>query len=312
MHVDDIFAVRSKSRCDQFCEDLNRLVPINNLGELGWHVGCRFVRGLGSGTLTISQQAFAENAAAKFGVCSGRRTPLPTGLKLEKFDPNEPESDWPFHEPVGCLVLLANQTRPDIANAVRVVARYAKMPKEVHWRAAIVILEYAFSTSDIGFTNPRDSGLELLTYENTNYAGKPADKRSVSGGAAMCAGACVCWFSRTPKCVTLSTNEAEYVALADTVKEAMFMRYVWSFILPRFDAMCIMVFEGNEGAKQPAQNPVCTSNSKHIDVRRRELVFRGKFIITHVESEEQHADFLKKTLTNAAFCYHRDVTMNIR
>ena len=90
------------------------------------------MRGLGSGTLTISQRAFAENAAAKFGVCSGRRTPLPTGLKLEKFDPNEPESDWPFHEPVGCLVLLANQTRPDIAYALRAIARYANTPKEVH------------------------------------------------------------------------------------------------------------------------------------------------------------------------------------
>ena len=33
-HVDDIFAVGRKARCDQFCEGLNRLVPITNLGEL--------------------------------------------------------------------------------------------------------------------------------------------------------------------------------------------------------------------------------------------------------------------------------------
>ena len=30
LHVDGIFAVGRKSRCDQFCDDLNRLVPINN------------------------------------------------------------------------------------------------------------------------------------------------------------------------------------------------------------------------------------------------------------------------------------------
>ena len=30
VHVEVIFAV---GRCDQFCEDVNRLVPINNLGE---------------------------------------------------------------------------------------------------------------------------------------------------------------------------------------------------------------------------------------------------------------------------------------
>ena len=93
MHVDDIFAVRSKNRCDQFCEDLNRLVPINNLGALRWYAGCCLVRDLDAGTLTLSQRASAENTTTTFGVCSGRRTPPPTGLKLEEFDPNEPESD---------------------------------------------------------------------------------------------------------------------------------------------------------------------------------------------------------------------------
>ena len=52
------------------------------------------------------------------------------------------------------------------------------------------------------------------------------DRRSVSGGAIMCAGACVCWFSRTQKCITLSTSEAEYVALGDAVKELLFLRQV--------------------------------------------------------------------------------------
>ena len=40
--------------------------------------------------LTISQQAFAENTAARFGVNSGRNNPLSTGSKLEEFDENEP------------------------------------------------------------------------------------------------------------------------------------------------------------------------------------------------------------------------------
>ena len=87
------------------------------------------------------------------------------------------------------------------------------------------------------------------------------------------------------KCVTLSTTEAEYVALlrgiifnktygihknlpgiyltiftnnllvlwspviADTIKETTFLRYVWSFIFPGFGERCITVFEDNEGAK---------------------------------------------------------------
>ena len=90
----------------------------------------------------------------------------------------------------------------------------------------------------------------------------------------------------------------------------MFLRYVWSFIFPGFGTMCITVFEDNEGAKNLAQqNPVRTSNSKHIDVLHhflRELIFKGEFVITHVESDDQHADVLTKPLHYTAFCYHRD------
>ena len=66
--------------------------------------------------------------------------------------------DCPFRELVGCLMWLANQTPPDIANAVGAVARYANQPREVHWGTAIGILEYVFSTSDFGITFQKGSG----------------------------------------------------------------------------------------------------------------------------------------------------------
>ena len=33
VHVDDIFAVRQKERCDKLCVDLNRALPAKNLKE---------------------------------------------------------------------------------------------------------------------------------------------------------------------------------------------------------------------------------------------------------------------------------------
>ena len=45
VHV-DIFAVGLKARCDQFCEDLNRLVPINKWGGCGGMLVAVF-RGIG-------------------------------------------------------------------------------------------------------------------------------------------------------------------------------------------------------------------------------------------------------------------------
>ena len=104
------------------------------------------------------------------------------------------------------------------------------------------------------------------------------------------------WFSRTQKCVTLSTSEAEYVAMADSIKEALFMRHVWRFLLPSAGLQCIKVFEDNEGARSLASNPVSNSNTKHIDVRHhfiREFIEKGEF---SVSSEYQHADFFTKPL----------------
>ena len=126
---------------------------------------------------------------------------------------------------------LANETRLDIANVVRAEVRYATEPREVHWSTAIGIFEHFFGTDDFGITFLRRGGIELVAFADADYVSNATDRRSGFGGAAMCAGACVCWFSRTQKCVTLSTTEAEYVALGDTIKETMFIRYLWSLSL---------------------------------------------------------------------------------
>ena len=70
-------------------------------------------------------------------------------------------------------------------------------------------------------------------FADADYASKATDKRSVSGGSIMCGGASVCWFSTTQKCVTLSTSEAEYVALGNAVKELLFLRQIWRFMVAK-------------------------------------------------------------------------------
>ena len=130
----------------------------------------------------------------------------------------------------------------------------------------------------------------------------------------MCADACVCWFSRTQKFVTLSTSEAEYVALGDAVKDFLFLRQVWRLMIPGKGMPCFPVFEDNQGALQLSKHPVSNSNSKHIDVRHhflRELVRQGGIIVNHVPPEHQHADILMKVLALDLFAIHRRFLMNL-
>ena len=164
---------------------------------------------------------------------------------------------------------------------MKAVARYCSAPKMIHWKAALGILGYAVRTSSFGITFQRGTveGFHLVSFADADYASKATDRRSVSGGVVMCAGGPVSWYSKTQKCVTLSTTQAEYVAMSDVAKEILFLWQVWRFTLPRAGLHCIPLFEDNEGAIQIAKHPVSNSNSKHIDVRHhflRELVERKR------------------------------------
>ena len=66
---------------------------------------------------------------------------------------------------------------------------------------------------------------------------------------------------------TLSTTEAEYVALGDEDKELLLLRHVWRFMLPVKSMPCFPVFKDNQDAVQLAQDPATTSISKHLDMR---------------------------------------------
>ena len=88
----------------------------------------------------------------KFGVTRNKEIPMTTHLRLHVFDPAEPDVDESFRSLVGHLMWLANQTRPDILNAVRAVARYTHAPKLVPWKAAVHILMYVRFTSSYGIT----------------------------------------------------------------------------------------------------------------------------------------------------------------
>ena len=94
---------------------------------------------------------------------------------------------------------LAILTRPDIYNAVRSVARYCSAPKAIHWKSVLGVLVYSNGTCGSGITYQRGTtvGISLEVFADADYASRATDRRSVSGGAIMCAGACVCWFSRT-------------------------------------------------------------------------------------------------------------------
>ena len=141
-------------------------------------------------------------------------------------------------------------TRPDIANALRACARRSHNSSPRHWKALLQIAMYVNSTEEIGLKFVRGSGLKLTVFADVTYAAASNDQRSVSGVAVVLGDTAIGWKSSTQKRVTTATCKAEYVALCDSPKEALFMRAVLVFLQPELTGMRAYVFGDMKARKR--------------------------------------------------------------
>ena len=106
-------------------------------------------------------------------------------------------------------------------------------------------------------------------------------------------------------CVTLSTTEVEYVAMADGVKGAwLYVQGVLVFLMPSLGSPSIGVFEDTKRAIDLAKNPLNSSNSKHVDMRYHflpELVGNGDLSVKYLRTENHKADILTKAVARESF-----------
>lgn len=179
-----------------------------------------------------------------------------------------------FRQVVGSLMWSAAQTRPDIAYAIRTVARFPYDPKKVPWKVACKNSENLYSTAHLGPTYRKGdtTSIEIIFnldfYEvDADYGQKVNDRRPVSGSAIFCGESLVTCFLRTQKkSVTSSTTEAEYVAMAKGVEETMNVGGILTLLIPQACCQNIVVHEDSEAAKALTENSLSSSHSKHIDV----------------------------------------------
>ena len=127
-----------------------------------------------------------------------------------------------YSSAVGSLMYAMICTRPDIAHAVGVVSRYMSNLGKKHWEAVKGIMRYLSGTQNMCICfGKRDASVE--GYTNADYAGDLDKRRSTSRYIFMFAGGAVSWRSRLQNCVSMSTTEAEYIAIAEACKEALWL-----------------------------------------------------------------------------------------
>ncbi|GKC08535.1 retrovirus-related pol polyprotein from transposon TNT 1-94 [Tanacetum coccineum] len=122
------------------------------------------------------------------------------------------------HDMDGCVSMstpMATKTsRPDIAFATFVCARYQARPTVKHLKEVKRIFQYLRQSYNIGLWYPKDFRFELIAYSDADHAGCNDDCKSTSGGIQFLGKKLVSWSSKNQDCTTVSTAEVEYVSLS--------------------------------------------------------------------------------------------------
>lgn len=108
------------------------------------------MQGVDDGSLTTSQETFADVQVEKYSVSKEKGNTLSVAVRSENLDENAGVKYWPYRELVGSFVWLAVLTRPNNCNALWAVARCCATPKYVHRLAAWGNMSYIRGMSTLG------------------------------------------------------------------------------------------------------------------------------------------------------------------
>ena len=89
------------------------------------------------------------------------------------------------------------------------------------------LFRYLKGTTTFGLLYQRSESSELIGFSDADWGVDAEDSNSTSGYCFENGGTIISWKSSKQTCVSLSTAEAEYVALLSAVQEAVWLRQLY-------------------------------------------------------------------------------------
>uniref|UniRef100_A0AAV1UZJ6 Reverse transcriptase Ty1/copia-type domain-containing protein n=1 Tax=Peronospora matthiolae TaxID=2874970 RepID=A0AAV1UZJ6_9STRA len=220
VYVDDVLVTGSSLELiAQTKNDLKTRFEMTDSGKCAFVLGIELLDGE-DGSVTLCQRRYVDDILKRFGMddCKAVASPVDMSSRLVSSDATT-KVDAPFREAVGALMHLTTATRPDIAFAVGYVSRFMENPQEEHWVAVKRIFRYLQGTKTHGICYKPSARIDFRGYSDADWAGDLTDRKSTSGYTFMLLGAPVSWGSKKQPSVSLSTTEAEYIALSLAIQE---------------------------------------------------------------------------------------------
>jgi hypothetical protein len=192
------------------------------------------------------------------------------------------------------------------------------------------ICRYLMLTREQGLIIDPQDGKSFEVYADADFCGNwnratsmndASTAKSRTGYIISFDGCPITWASKLQTQIALSTTEAEYIALSQSLREVIpiinFMTEINRLgvcdycTVPKFYCKA---FEDNSGALELAKAPKIRPRTKYINIvfhHFRDYVRRGLIVIYPVGMLEQLADIFTKPLSSDLFQKHKNnITVN--
>lgn len=196
------------------------------------------------------------------------------------------------------MLYISSNTRPDISAAVSILAQRTVEPAQSDWNHVKKLICYLKGTSNfrlkLGGPEVQE---ELIGYSDANWAEDRVTRTSNTGYVFLLNGA-VSWSCRQQDCVSLSSMEAEYVALSETCKEAVWLRRLLDDFRWKGKKK-VTIYEDNQSVIKFIIDERLSNRTKHIDTRKyfvKDYVDENLIKVIYCPTEKMIADMLTKGL----------------
>jgi hypothetical protein len=161
------------------------------------------------------------------------------------------------------------------------------------------VLRYLKGTINLGIVYRKSvehDKFHVYGFTDADWA-NGADRKSYTGYIFKLGRNVISWGCYKQSCIALSSTEAEYIALSEAAKEAVYVRAVLAELTGQSNT--VTLYSDNQSAAKLATNPVFHKRSKHVDIRYhyiRETVDNDVIELSYMPTEQMTADVFTKAL----------------
>ncbi|XP_021971581.1 uncharacterized mitochondrial protein AtMg00810-like [Helianthus annuus] len=280
---------------------------VKDLGPLKYFLGIEVAKTKDG--LVLSQCKYTLDILKDCGKlgCKPSSFPIEHGLKLDKGE-NEPSIDGNQYRRLVGRLRYHQATRPDITYYVNVLSQFVADPRSNHLEAVNRVLRYLKATPGQGILLSHVGDPVLTAYCDSDWLGCSFTRRSRTRYFLLLDGTPISWKTKKQSVISRSSAEAEYRAMASTVSEVIWVRWLLGELQVHISSPTPL-FCDNQAARDIANNPVFHERTNHVEMDCyfvRERVESKEIIPMKISSTMQVADLLTKGLTSQQLLFLLD------